>query len=212
MSPSVKIASNASNMTVTKKPCLNDPAFSYSGKESSPLGLGYCASSEQVGTMMKGKDTTMWMVGIKNGVKVWNRVPSEIGPLKKDEPVIQEENRESKEKHVEDREEAPEDDKTTSSEDEVEKAKPAEAPKKAKAPRKKKADTESSGTSESEKKEKKPRKPTAFNIYMRFRMKQLTEEGAVTNHKDKFKQAASEWKEMSQTEKDEIMILANKDD
>jgi hypothetical protein len=61
-----------------KKPCVNNTEFSFSGKECSPLGKGYTADAEQVGTIMEGRDTTMWMVGIKNGVKVWNRVPTDL--------------------------------------------------------------------------------------------------------------------------------------
>jgi hypothetical protein len=63
---------------VVKKPCVNNTVFSYSGKECSPLGKGYAADAEQVGTIMEGRDTSMWMVGIKNGVKVWNRVPTDL--------------------------------------------------------------------------------------------------------------------------------------
>lgn len=87
---------------IAKKPCKNDATFSFTGKESSPLGLGYSASAEQVGSMMTGRDQTMWMVGIKNGVKVWNRVPTEIAaaaaPLEKDEPVLGETNKEAPDK------------------------------------------------------------------------------------------------------------------
>ena len=61
-----------------KKACVNNTEFSYSGKECSPLGKGYAADAEQVGTIMEGRDGTMWMVGIKNGVKVWNRVPTDL--------------------------------------------------------------------------------------------------------------------------------------
>jgi hypothetical protein len=63
---------------VIKKSCVNNTEFSYSGKECSPLGKGYAADAEQVGTIMEGRDSTMWMVGIKNGVKVWNRVPTDL--------------------------------------------------------------------------------------------------------------------------------------
>ena len=63
---------------VIKKPCVNNNEFSFSGKECSPLGKGYASDAEQVGTIMEGRDSTMWMVGIKNGVKVWNRVPTDL--------------------------------------------------------------------------------------------------------------------------------------
>jgi len=63
---------------IVKKPCVNNSQFSYSGKELSPLGNGYSADAEQVGTIMEGRDKSMWMIGIKNGVKVWNRVPTDL--------------------------------------------------------------------------------------------------------------------------------------
>lgn len=77
----------------TKQPCKNHPSFTFSGKESSPLGLGYSAEAEDPGTVMEGRDKTMWMVGIRNGVKIWNRVPSQIvatvvKPMAKEEVVI----------------------------------------------------------------------------------------------------------------------------
>ena len=62
----------------TKKQCVNNPEYTYTGNESSPLGLGYVAEAEQPGSIMKGKDGTNWMVGKKNGVNVWNRVPIEL--------------------------------------------------------------------------------------------------------------------------------------
>ena len=77
----------------TKQACKNHPSFTYSGKESSPLGLGYSAEAEDPGTVMEGRDKTMWMVGIRNGVRIWNRVPSQIvatvtKPMAKEEVVI----------------------------------------------------------------------------------------------------------------------------
>jgi hypothetical protein len=77
----------------TKQPCKNHPSYTYSGKESSPLGLGYSAEAEDPGTVMEGRDKTMWIVGIRNSVKVWNRVPTEVlatvtKPMKKEEVVI----------------------------------------------------------------------------------------------------------------------------
>jgi hypothetical protein len=70
---------------VIKKPCLNNEQYSYSGKELSPLGNGYSADAEQVGTIKEGRDKSMWMIGIKNGVKVWNRVPTD---LSKDSSIL----------------------------------------------------------------------------------------------------------------------------
>jgi hypothetical protein len=68
-----------------KKPCENNPTYYYTGKESSPLGLGYDAGKLKVGDEMEGRDKTRWMIGMKNGVRVWVRQPNE---LVKDVPVI----------------------------------------------------------------------------------------------------------------------------
>ena len=43
----------------------------YDGKESSPLGFGFSALGEDVGTVMKGRDGNYWMVHQKSGVKLW---------------------------------------------------------------------------------------------------------------------------------------------
>ena len=52
--------------------CKNDPSRNYKGDEPSPKGLGYCAHSEEVGTIRLGKDTRAWIVNeIKNGSKRW---------------------------------------------------------------------------------------------------------------------------------------------
>ncbi len=41
--------------------CKNNPKRHYTGKEPSPKGLGYCASSEKEGTIKKGRDGNMWI-------------------------------------------------------------------------------------------------------------------------------------------------------
>jgi hypothetical protein len=45
--------------------CINNVKRTYTGNEPSPKGLGYCASGEKEGTIMKGKDGKMWIK--KNG-------------------------------------------------------------------------------------------------------------------------------------------------
>jgi len=54
--------------------CIDDPSRSYTGKEPSPKGLGYCAHTHSVGTTKKGNDGNTWTVettykGTKRGVK-----------------------------------------------------------------------------------------------------------------------------------------------
>jgi len=46
--------------------CKNNPERTYKGDEPSPKGLGYCASGEKEGKIMKGKDGYEW---IKDGGK-----------------------------------------------------------------------------------------------------------------------------------------------
>jgi hypothetical protein len=52
--------------------CLNDSKKTYKGDEPSPKGLGYSATIEEVGKIMKGKDDNLWIVKlISNGQKRW---------------------------------------------------------------------------------------------------------------------------------------------
>jgi len=61
----------------TRKACINNDKYKYSGKEESPLGLGYAPDGELTSLFMKGRDTKTWMVSVKNGVKVWIRAPED---------------------------------------------------------------------------------------------------------------------------------------
>ena len=42
--------------------CKNDPTRKYKGTEPSPKGLGFCAHSEKVGAVKKGKDGNKWEI------------------------------------------------------------------------------------------------------------------------------------------------------
>lgn len=197
-------------MAIQKKPCINDASYTYTGKESSPLGLGYSASAENVTVTMKGKDGTMWRVAMKNGVKVWTRVPADAAQdtLQHEEPVMTEEKKEEPKKKVTRKKKVEEPKPEPESEPEVvqetvAEPEPVEAPvekPKKKVVRKKKSDDEASTSSE--KKEKKPRKPTDFNLFMKYRMRHMGE----MNHKEKFSKAASEWKNMAQEDKVAVMV------
>ena len=74
-------------MAPQKMSCKNDAKYMYTGKEMSPMGLGYCADAEMVGKKMAGRDGKDWIVGTKNGVKIWQRAPD--APLVREEPVMQ---------------------------------------------------------------------------------------------------------------------------
>ena len=52
--------------------CIDDPSRSYTGKEPSPKGLGYCAHTHSVGTTKKGNDGNTWTVETTyKGTKRW---------------------------------------------------------------------------------------------------------------------------------------------
>jgi len=76
-------------MAPQKMSCKNDAKYMYTGKEMSPMGLGYCAEAEMVGKKMMGRDNKEWIVGTKNGVKIWQRAPE--AQLIREEPVLKKE-------------------------------------------------------------------------------------------------------------------------
>ena len=52
--------------------CIDDPSRSYTGKEPSPKGLGYCAHTHSVGTTKTGNDGNTWTVETTyKGTKRW---------------------------------------------------------------------------------------------------------------------------------------------
>ena len=51
--------------------CKNDPKRSYKGTEPSPKGLGYCAHSEKIGEIKKGRDNNLWIVKEYKKSKKW---------------------------------------------------------------------------------------------------------------------------------------------
>lgn len=64
--------------------CKNDSKRSYTGKEPSPKGLGYCAHASKDGNKRKGKDGKNWVVKkIKNGSKRWVKVAEPKKPTGK---------------------------------------------------------------------------------------------------------------------------------
>jgi hypothetical protein len=71
----------------SKKPCINFPACSYTGKEQSPLRYGLSAEGYSINSVIEGYDKHMWVVEIKNGKKVWNR-KDDLLCITHEEPVI----------------------------------------------------------------------------------------------------------------------------
>lgn len=54
--------------------CINDITKSFKGDEPSPKGFGYSASSEEVGTVMEGKDGNNWSVIQTKNCKRWVKI------------------------------------------------------------------------------------------------------------------------------------------
>ena len=73
--------------TAGQKTCANHISYTYTGKESSPMGLGYCAEGQDVGHMMRGRDNHPYVVGYKGGVKVWVRMPDTMINIKEMPPM-----------------------------------------------------------------------------------------------------------------------------
>ena len=68
--------------------CINDTTKSYKGDELSPKGLGYCASAEESGKIMTGKDNKKYIVKeISNGQKRWYKITA-IKLIQKEEPKL----------------------------------------------------------------------------------------------------------------------------
>ena len=49
--------------------CKNNSKKKYTGLEPSPKGLGYCASGEKEGTIMKGNDGNQWFISNGKWIK-----------------------------------------------------------------------------------------------------------------------------------------------
>lgn len=71
----------------SKKPCINFPACSYTGKEQSPLRYGLSAEGYSINSVIEGYDKHLWVVEIKNGKKVWIR-KDDVLCITHEEPVI----------------------------------------------------------------------------------------------------------------------------
>jgi hypothetical protein len=54
--------------------CINDINKKCTGRENTPLGLGYSSSGEEIGTIMKGKDDNLYIVKNTKKGKRWNKI------------------------------------------------------------------------------------------------------------------------------------------
>ena len=77
-------------MVVAKKTCKNNDD-TYTGKEMSPLGLGYSPRAEKIGTVRMGRDKCTWIVINKDNVYVWSKAVNSdefSKTISKEEPVM----------------------------------------------------------------------------------------------------------------------------
>jgi len=167
-----------------KLSCKNNEKFTYTGKEMSPLGLGYCADAESVGTQMVGRDNKNWIIGVKNNDKIWMRAP-ENKNLQPEEPLLKKED----------------DDETEAVEQpKVEEVKP-------KRKYTKKADkktTESDNSEAEEKTDEQPEEKTEEKPKRKYTRKpKEVEEGAEVKPKRKYTKKADKNKEEEGEEKKE---------
>ena len=187
-----------------KKQCINHPKYVYSGKESSPLGLGIAAEPITLGTIQEGRDKTNWIVTIKNGVKVWSRITrlSEIRDRDKEEKENTiEEDKIPKKKTTTSRKKVS---TTTTSKDTnvLQEANPSQSTSEK---LENNVDTIEQTTST---KEPVKRKPTNYNIYMKYKLKQLVKEDTNLKPKERIAHAVALWQSMTLDEKNQIVMEA----
>lgn len=197
-----------------KKPCSNHPKYMYSGKESSPLGLGLAAEPFIVGTIKEGRDKTNWIICEKNGIKVWSRITRLSEMRGKDDenkdqetPVVKKKITRAKKAAKENVNPEPKKEKPTAEKDEDNDHKEEDNGSL--------SDTSSSimeEMSEEVKEKAKPgkRKPTKYNIYMRYKLKLLAKEGTNLKPSERIRYVVAEWKSMTDQQKDEVVEKALK--
>ncbi len=184
-----------------KKQCINHPKYVYSGKESSPLGLGFAADPLPLGTIQEGRDNTNWIIAMKNGIKVWSRITrlSEIRDREKEEK------------------------QNTIVDGTSPKKKPTVTRKKTAIASTSKGDAslqevnpnqddveDKQGEQEQTipTKETAKRKPTNYNIYMKYKLKQLVKEDTNLKPKERIAHAVALWQNMTLDEKNQIVTEA----
>ena len=202
-------------MAPQKMSCKNDAKYMYTGKEMSPMGLGYCAEAEMVGKKMMGRDGKDWIVGTKNGVKIWQRAPD--APLVREEPVLKPNITMVSDSADSDSDSNNEEEVVKTPEPVVEEVKPVpDAPKKRGRPAKAKPENNEAkpdgeevkpkrkyvrkqkntedNVEEGEKKVRKPRAKTEYNTFISEKLKDLREKHKELKTTEYFKMAIAEWK------------------
>ena len=152
-----------------RKPCINVPTATYSGREMSPLHNGISAEGYEIDTIMEGFDKVMWIVKIKNNRKVWIRNTIKTKMTHEEQPI---------------KEEGDSDEiiNTIEKEDEREIS-----------PKSVKKVTKNKETDGEE--DKNVKKRTQYNIFMSYKLHILKEHyGKTKSNKEVFTEVVAEWK------------------
>lgn len=168
----------------TRRNCINNSSFSYTGKEQSPLRFGLSAEGYPINSILEGFDKNIWVVEIKNNRKIWVRKYDDFR-ITYDTPLIN--NINDYNKQIENN------DDTTLDEDNSQPIKINEDK------------NEIINTSV-----KTPKKPTNYNIFLTYRLKKLKEEykkdGKPNKDKEIFKLVIKEWNDYK-TKPDALKII-----
>lgn len=158
---------------IMKYECHNDSRYLYSGKESSPLGLGFAPDPYVLGHIMEGRDKTKWVVTSKNSIKVWSRITQLSDTKETQETVAKVVPRKKTTKTLQE---------TKPSDTLPEPPSPSPSPPK--------------------------RKPTNYNIYMKYKLKQLAKEETHLKPNERIARAVAIWKALTPAEMKDVMEKA----
>ena len=187
-----------------KKQCINHPKYMYSGKESSPLGIGIAAEPLVLGTIQEGRDNTKWIVTLKNGIKVWSRITRLSDLTNKENNLDEIEASPAKKKPVVSRKKIVKKDDTTHKADNITDNAYTQT-----------QNNENTNVAENNTDVAKElpagkRKPTNYNIYMKYKLKQLSKEDSSMKPKERIAHAVALWQSMDENTKMEIIEKATK--
>lgn len=167
-----------------RKPCVNVPTATYSGREMSPLHNGISAEGFEIDTIMEGFDKVMWIVKVKNNRKVWVRNTIKTKMVHEEHPI---------------KEEGDSDEIINTVEKDDEKEIPSKSAKK------------ESKAKEGAEEDNNTKKRTKYNIFMSYKLHVLKEHyGKSKSNKEIYDEVVAEWKssDKNSTEFKEFMEKA----
>ena len=176
-------------INMSRRNCINNSSFSYTGKEQSPLRYGLSAEGYPVNSILQGYDKNMWVVEVKNNRKIWIRKEEDF-TITYEQPLINklEDYNKSIEKTDNIKDIAEHDTEITDKDISTKKVA-------------KRTVTESLT-------DKVVKKPTNYNIFLTYRLKKLKEQFKEESKQNKeiFKMVIKEWNEYK-TKPEELKII-----